>query len=220
MTRKDVIDAIINNWVIEATYDDGEGGGGKGRRTLEPIAFGFNKFSGNLVVRAWQREGSSKSFDARPPKYKRNDPLTKVPGYRLFNVKKFKTWKPTGEKYRIDKNFLRQNRPKINPNDRGMSSVIASIEIIKAIEFELVFDKIKEGLLTVPKLTSKQKTLLRKLDFSDFLKSNPSLNIKSLEDFPSVTSKVVLVKNTIGTWLRVKKQPWYKKLPFNRYVTK
>lgn len=211
------MDAIVNNWVIRATYDDGEGGGGKGERLLEPIAFGFNKDSGKLVIRAWQREGSSKTFDAN--KHKKYDPLTKVPGYRLFRFDKFKTWKQTNEKYRIDRNFLMQNRPKINPNDRGMSSVIASIEIVQRMQFELVFKKIKQFLMTNPNLNTNQKKQLGKYGFFDFIRDS-KIEFDKTDKTYSLPAKVTIVKNFIGARLKVRKKSWYKNINFRRVVSK
>ena len=103
----DVQDSIRNKKVI-VIYYDGDDNGGKGYRTIEPVCVGYSK-KGNLVLRAWETEGSSWSA-----KNKNNI----LPGWRLFRLDKIFTYKPTMD------NFT-EVRPNYNPNgDRSMSRVI------------------------------------------------------------------------------------------------
>lgn len=89
-------------------YYDGDEPGGKGIREVEPVALGKSK-SGNLVMRAWDREGASHTA------YKGEQPL---PSWRLFRLDKIMTIKPTGEIYN-------EPRPGYNFNgDKSMTSVI------------------------------------------------------------------------------------------------
>jgi len=53
----DVQDSIKKKNVM-VIYYDGDDNGGKGYRTIEPVCLGYSK-RGNLVLRAWEREGSS-----------------------------------------------------------------------------------------------------------------------------------------------------------------
>jgi predicted DNA-binding transcriptional regulator YafY len=103
----DVQDSIRNKKVI-VIYYDGDDNGGKGYRTIEPVCVGYSK-KGNLVLRAWEKEGASWSA--------KNDGNF-LPGWRLFRLDKIFTYKPTMD------NFT-EVRPNYNPNgDRSMSSII------------------------------------------------------------------------------------------------
>lgn len=103
----DVQDSIKKKSVI-VIYYDGDDNGGKGYRTIEPVCLGYSK-RGNLVLRAWEREGASWS-----EKNKGNI----LPGWRLFRLDKIFTYKPTMD------NFM-DIRPYYNPNgDRSMDRVL------------------------------------------------------------------------------------------------
>ena len=89
-------------------YYDGDEPGGRGLREIEPVALGKSK-AGNLVCRAWDREGASHTG------YKGEQPL---PGWRLFRLDKILSCKPSGEIYNTP-------RPNYNFNgDKSMTSVI------------------------------------------------------------------------------------------------
>ena len=89
-------------------YYDGDEPGGRGLREIEPVALGKSK-AGNLVMRAWDREGASHTG------YKGEQPL---PGWRLFRLDKMLSCKPSGEVYNTP-------RPNYNFNgDKSMSSII------------------------------------------------------------------------------------------------
>ena len=103
----DVQNSIRNKKVI-VIYYDGDDNGGKGYRTIEPVCLGYSK-KGNLVLRAWEIEGSSWSA-----KNKNNI----LPGWRFFRLDKIFTYKPTMDKFT-------EVRPNYNPSgDRSMSRVI------------------------------------------------------------------------------------------------
>lgn len=103
----DVQDSIKKKKVI-VIYYDGDDNGGKGYRTIEPVCLGYSK-RGNLVLRAWESEGSSWSA-----KNKGNF----LPGWRLFRLDKIFTYQPTMD------NFV-DMRPNYNPNgDRSMERVL------------------------------------------------------------------------------------------------
>ena len=102
-----VQDSIRNKKVI-VIYYDGNDNGGKGYRTIEPVCLGYSK-AGNLVLRAWEREGAS---------YSAAKEGNVLPGWRLFRVDKILTFKPTMD------NFT-EMRPNYNPNgDKLMTRVI------------------------------------------------------------------------------------------------
>jgi len=103
----DVRDSISNKRVCTIYYD-GNDNGGKGYRVIEPVCLGFSK-KGNLVLRAWETEGSSWSA-----KNKSNY----LPGWRFFRLDKIFTYKPTMD------NFV-DMRPNYNSSgDKSMTRVL------------------------------------------------------------------------------------------------
>jgi hypothetical protein len=104
----DVQDSVKKRRVITIYYDGEEYG--KGYRDIEPVCLGTSK-AGNLVLRAWEREGSSHSrqVDGNP-----------IPGWRLFRLDKIFTYAPTMDTFD-------EVRPNYNPNgDKLMVSVIVN----------------------------------------------------------------------------------------------
>ena len=108
----DSVQSAINNRNVVTIYYDGDEPGGKGIREVEPVALGKSK-AGNLVMRGWDREGSSHTA------YKGEQPL---PGWRLFRLDKILSFKPTGEIY---------NEPKPGYNFNGDKSMVSVITIAK-----------------------------------------------------------------------------------------
>jgi predicted DNA-binding transcriptional regulator YafY len=99
----------VNRRQVVIIYYEGDEPGGRGLREIEPVAVGRST-AGNLVMRAWDREGASHTA------YKGEQPL---PGWRLFKLDKIASLKPTGEVYNTP-------RPNYNFNgDRSMASVIS-----------------------------------------------------------------------------------------------
>jgi predicted DNA-binding transcriptional regulator YafY len=108
----DSVQSAVNNRNVVVIYYDGDEPGGKGIREVEPVALGKSK-AGNLVMRGWDREGSSHTA------YKGEQPL---PGWRLFRLDKILSFKPTGEIY---------NEPKPGYNFNGDKSMVSVITIAK-----------------------------------------------------------------------------------------
>ena len=105
-SMQDVRDSIRNKRVM-VIYYNGNDNGGKGYRTIEPVCLGLSK-KGNLVLRAWETEGSSWSAQNEG---------NYLPGWRLFRLDKIFTYRPTMD------NFY-DMRPNYNPNgDRSMERV-------------------------------------------------------------------------------------------------
>jgi predicted DNA-binding transcriptional regulator YafY len=103
----DVQDSIKKKNVM-VIYYDGDDNGGKGYRTIEPVCLGYSK-RGNLVLRAWEREGSSWSAQNKG---------NVLPGWRLFRLDKIFTYKPTMDKFT-------EVRPNYNPSgDKTMERVL------------------------------------------------------------------------------------------------
>lgn len=98
----------INKKIVVTIYYDGDMPGGKGYRRIEPVCVGYSK-AGNLVVRAWDVDGSSHTatIGEKP-----------LPGWRLFRADKIFTYQPTTDTFS-------QVRPNYNPNgDKSMERVI------------------------------------------------------------------------------------------------
>jgi len=93
---------------VTTIYYDGDNPGGTGLREIEPVCVGYST-AGNLVLRAWDREGASHTatIGEKP-----------LPGWRLFRVDKIFTYKPSLDKFN-------EPRPNYNPNgDKSMTRVI------------------------------------------------------------------------------------------------
>jgi hypothetical protein len=109
LTGPDVVQNSINKkQLIIINYQGKEYG--KGYRTIEPVCLGTSK-RGNLVLRAWEREGVSHSnkVEGNP-----------IPGWRLFKLVDILTYAPTGDTFT-------EMRPNYNPNgDKSMVSVIVN----------------------------------------------------------------------------------------------
>jgi predicted DNA-binding transcriptional regulator YafY len=105
----DLQDSIKKKKVV-VIYYNGRDNGGKGLRIIEPVCLGYSK-KGNMVLRAWEREGVSYS-DRNENNY--------LPGWRLFRIDKIFTFSPT------DDNFF-EMRPNYNPNgDKSMERVLVN----------------------------------------------------------------------------------------------
>ena len=93
-------------------YYIGDEPGGKGLREIEPVCLGYSK-AGNLVLRAWDYEGSSHTA------YKGKQPL---PGWRLFRLDKITMFRPTEDNFE-------EPRPNYNFNgDRSMTKVLINAQ--------------------------------------------------------------------------------------------
>jgi predicted DNA-binding transcriptional regulator YafY len=104
----DDIRKSIEQRQVCSIYYEGDEPGGRGLREIEPVALGRSK-AGNLVLRAWDKEGSSHTA------YKGEQPL---PSWRLFRVDKITLYKPL-------RDVFTEPKPGYNFNgDRSMSQVI------------------------------------------------------------------------------------------------
>lgn len=79
----DAINGLHPVWI---TYDDEQGGGGKARRLIYPVAYGLTS-KGNPVIRAFQPQGSSKRGLTTPP----ND--REMPQWKYFRIDRIKFWR-------------------------------------------------------------------------------------------------------------------------------
>jgi predicted DNA-binding transcriptional regulator YafY len=102
------VQKAIKNKDITVIYYDGDEPGGKGLRLIEPVCLGYSK-ANNLVLRAWDYEGSS---------HKAYLGVLPLPSWRLFRLDKIMSFKPTTEKFNTP-------RPGYNFNgDKSMNRVI------------------------------------------------------------------------------------------------
>lgn len=85
------------------------------RLNVHMYCYGKNKY-GNDVVRCWVTKGVSLSY----PPGKAQDPLTWIPGWRLFRISRISSIRRTGRQFKADK-------PKYNPADRDMEVIYAAV---------------------------------------------------------------------------------------------
>ena len=105
----DIRKAIDLKQVCTIDYQ-GDVPGGEGIREIEPVALGRSK-KGNLVFRAWERDGASHTAYI-------GDPHSPKPGWRLFRLDKTNLFKPTRETFTTP-------RPGYNFNgDKDMVQII------------------------------------------------------------------------------------------------
>ncbi len=107
-----VINSIKNKRVIKIFYE-GDINNGKGYRSIEVYCYGISS-AGNQVIRAFQREGVSAT------KTGNRDSFDNIPSWRLFRVDRISSFVNTIQ-------FHKGDRPKYNPNDKGMSRIIYAL---------------------------------------------------------------------------------------------
>lgn len=103
----DIQNSIKQKMVMVINYNDDKPEA-RGYRSIEPVCLGYSK-AGNLVLRAWEREGAS---------YSAAKEGNVLPGWRLFRIDKILTFKPTMDNFNV-------MRPNYNQSgDKSMVSVI------------------------------------------------------------------------------------------------
>ena len=110
----DMQNGIKQKMVMIINYNDDKPEA-RGYRTIEPVCLGYSK-AGNLVLRAWEREGAS---------YSAAKEGNILPGWRLFRVDRIGS-------YSVDpRETFNEPRPLYNPRDKGMKDIklCASFEI-------------------------------------------------------------------------------------------
>jgi hypothetical protein len=108
-----IINAIKNKRVVIIDYN-GDENNSKGRRTIEIYALGTSKKTGNLMIRAFQREGVSDT------KTGNKNPDNNIPSWRLFYIDKITSFKNSIQ-------FHDGNRPKYRRNDKMMDKITYQI---------------------------------------------------------------------------------------------
>jgi hypothetical protein len=104
-----IINAIKSKRVIKIYYE-GDESTGKGYRSIEIYCYGIST-AGNQVIRAFQREGVSATKTGNA------DAFDNIPSWRLFRIDKISSFVNTIQ-------FHKGDRPKYNPNDKGMGRII------------------------------------------------------------------------------------------------
>ena len=105
----DISNSIKNRNVVTVYYDGDDDGKntGKGLRVIEPYCYGKSK-KGNMVVRAWEREGAS---------FTGSQGEQPLPGWRLFRVDRMGNYSVN------PKETFDTPRPLYNPDDKGMQGL-------------------------------------------------------------------------------------------------
>ena len=86
VSRDSVRNAIEGMHPVWITYNDEQGGGGKNRRLIYPVAYGLTT-KGNEVIRAFQPQGSSKRGLTTPPNNR------EYPKWKYFRLDRIKFWR-------------------------------------------------------------------------------------------------------------------------------
>lgn len=101
--KDDVIDAIKKKYEVDITYDDGA----NGSRRIQPCAYGRTS-KGNLVLRAYQPEGSS---------------LSSSHGWKYFLLDRIRDWNPRKDEHFSEPPEFRTDGPYNPKGDKSMSEV-------------------------------------------------------------------------------------------------
>lgn len=135
-----VVDAITGMHPAWITYDDEQGGGGKARRLIYPIAYGAtrtkNPEDAKPVIRAFEPSGSSKRGLTNPPNKR------KYPRWKYFRLDRIKFWRTVNSKNYNPEEMDGYDDDIINTEgDNSMSAVyviapIGNAKKIKRQEFE------------------------------------------------------------------------------------
>lgn len=115
MSRESLLKAMDERKRISIYYDSPYGTEDKGWRRVEPYCYGLNT-SGNMVLRAFQLNGASDTPEGKP-----NDPLTKIPGWRMFRIDGIKNVNFGGG------DTFDEPREGYNPNDKDMRTIYRSV---------------------------------------------------------------------------------------------
>lgn len=112
-TLNDMVkDAISKRYEVYINYDgedhEYDKGKGKGRRLIQPVAFGLTK-KGNPVVRAFQPQGDTK---------------TKRPAWKFFLLDRIKDWQPNKRTHFKEPPGVYNAEGKFNPQGDGMMSTV------------------------------------------------------------------------------------------------
>lgn len=115
VSREGLMQAMENRKRISIYYDSPYGTEDKGWRRVEPYCYGLNK-NDNMVLRAFQINGASDTPDGKP-----NDPLTKMPGWRMFRIDGIKNINFGGG------DTFDEPRQGYNENDKDMKTIYRSV---------------------------------------------------------------------------------------------
>ena len=172
VNRNDVVDAI-NNRDIVYIYYSGDETVNRGYRTIEPYALGRST-AGNLVLRAWQQAGATDS--GQNPKREADE----IPGWRLFRLDGITTFMKTMKQFASDKNKI---RPNYNPNDKGMTEVIVSVDPEMDIDVEISgTDSINQPDVIKQKIDTFEPQAAKFRNFYDAARNKQMLTKKAVGD--------------------------------------
>jgi len=140
--EKDMADYINNHEYIYIYYG-GDANTKKGYRTIRPYVLGNSK-AGNLVVRAYQDIGKSKSYSEKKRGEEHdfwNGDTGTAPGWRMFRLDKIEKIYPTGKKFNKDDGSVMIPPKYKEGSDADMTNIIAYVSSKQSPEFVSVSDK-------------------------------------------------------------------------------
>ena len=137
VSRDQLIKAIEDRKRISIYYDSPYGTEDKGWRRIEPYCYGINK-AGNMCLRAFQLNGASDT-----PNGNGKDPLTKIPGWRMFRIDGIHNINFGGG------DTFDEPRVGYNENDKDMSIIYRSVSFYNDEELnpnDVISDKSTDNL--------------------------------------------------------------------------
>jgi len=200
----DFVDAIKNHKVLYIYYA-GDDTVLKGYRTIEPHVIGVST-AGNTVLRAWQQAGASDSNKSikRPKRPGKDD----MPGWRLFNVDFITASHDTGKRFSTEAGKL---RPKYNPNDKQMTSIIIAAQPGEEIsDFGTGSNKAFDDVIDKDSVFDKQASGFK--GFSDITKRTDLIKKTVYDLYEFITryrkknpEKYIVVKSKGRIWIDLAK---------------
>lgn len=191
VSSKDIITSIKDTRLVKINYQGSKKHPKSGYRIIEPITYGlFNpknkKFSGNSIgkecIRAWVIEESpsgEKSVSSTPQGTMKKDgidPLSKIPGYRMFLLERISSYEVLDIKFDARKVFIDNKRPKYRPStDKDIFNKKAFVQIStkSALDPNFIFEILKKKFDEItnklfPNKKNKVKQTINRLSFIDF----------------------------------------------------
>lgn len=150
--RNQIIDAVKTKNVVTIYYA-GDHIVNKGYRDVEIFCYGYSRW-GHDCIRAWQTDGVTDTPGGKPA-----DPLTRMPGWRMFRVDRIKSLQPTDEYFTIE-------RPKFNPEDKDMNKIYIAADFNNT-EPEADFNNPEVNTDAIPDTDFNDATPEKKLGFWD-----------------------------------------------------
>lgn len=191
VSSNDIIKSIKDTRLVKIYYKGSDNHPVAGYRIIEPITYGMFKpknkrFGGKSIgkecIRAWvvqESPSGDKSVSSTPEgtiKQGGIDPLSKIPGYRMFLLERITSYEVLDVKFDARKVFIDKNRPKYRPStDKDIINKKAYVQVStkSALDPNFMFEILKNKFDDVinklfPNKKNKLKQVINRLSFIDF----------------------------------------------------